>query len=293
MKNVKVNILLALFAIVGLSLSCTTDSNSVSGSGGNSRQRVVSKIIFEDVEFDDADEYAFKYDSYGRITRVTHTEIEDSYDEICHYEYYRYGSGNGLEISWDEEVLVVDGTYDATLNNKGYLSEVDYEYGHVTDEWSYTYDSKGRLKRIYNVYGDSEESMRREFTYSWSGGNIVEVRRAYGYEPDLEDYSKTIETQLSYNSKSMDIVNLDLNAAIGGWFEGLYIEVCDEHYWGDGLCGQKSKNFLTGWVYEDEDGHWEYSLKWSYDEDGYPVEVIVKSDELEGGYYRVSIMYKS
>lgn len=287
MKNVKVNILLALFAIVGLSLSCTTDSDS----GSNNSQRVVSKIIFEDVEFDDTNEYAFKYDSQGRITRVTHTVIEDSYDEICHYEYYRYGSGNGLEISWEEEDYVVDDIYDATLNNKGYLSEVlYYGDGDYTDEWSYTYDSKGRLTRIYNVYGEYEENWS-EATYSWSGGNIVEVR--YEYEDDLEDYSETIETQLSYNSKSMDIVNLDLNAAIGGWFEGLYIDICDEHYWGDGLCGQKSKNFLTGWVVDDGEDEWEYSLKWSYDEDGYPVEVIVKSDNLEGGYYRVSIIYKS
>ena len=231
MQNVKVNILLALFAIVGLSLSCTTDSDSGSGSGSNNSQRVVSKIIFEDVEFDDTNEYAFKYDSYGRITRVTHTAIEDSYDEICHYEYYRYGSGNGLEISSEEEDYVADDIYDATLNNKGYLSEVYYEDGDYTDEWSYTYDSKGRLTRIYNVYGEYEESWS-EATYSWSGGNIVEVR--YEYEEDLGDYSETIETQLSYNSKSMDIVNLDLNAVVGGRFDGLYIDVCDEHYWGDG-----------------------------------------------------------
>ncbi len=288
MKNFR--ILFALITIVGLSLSCTTDSDSGSSSGSNNSQRVVSKIIFEDVEFDEADEYAFKYDSYGRITRITHTAIEDSYDEICHYEYYRYGSGNGLEISWEEEDGYVDDIYDATLNNKGYLSEVYYEDGDYTDEWSYTYDSKGRLTRIYNVYGEYEESWS-ETTYSWSGGNIVEVR--YEYEEDLGDYSETIETQLSYNSKSMDIVNLDLNAAIGGWCEGLYIDVCDEHYWGDGLCGQKSENFLTGWVVDDGEDEWKYSLKWSYDEDGYPVEVIVKSDNLEGGYYRVSIIYKS
>lgn len=286
MKNFR--ILFALITIVGLSLSCTTDSDSGSGSGSDNSQRVVSKIIFEDVEYDYADEYAFKYDSYGRITRVTHTEIEGSYDEICHYEYYRYGSGNGLEISWEEEDYV--DAYDATLNNKGYLSEVYYEDGDYTDEWSYTYDSKGRLTRIYNVYGEYEESWS-EATYSWSAGNIVEVR--YEYEDGYEDYSETIETQLSYNSKSMDIVNLDLNAAIGGWFEGLYIDVCDELYWGDGLCGQKSKNFLTGWVVDDGEYEWEYSLKWSYDEDGYPEEVIVKSDNLEGGYYRVSIIYKS
>lgn len=285
MKNFR--ILFALITIVGLSLSCTTDSDSGSGSGGNSRQRVVSKIIFENVEYDYADEYAFKYDSYGRITSVT--QIEDSYDDFCHYEYYKYGYGSGLEI-WEEEVYV--DIYDATLNNKGYLSEVYYEDGDYTDKWSYTYDSKGRLTRIYNVFGEYEESWS-ETTYSWSGGNIVAVR--YEYEDDLEDYSETIEKQLSYNSKSMDIVNLDLNAAIGGWFEGLYIDICDEHYWGDGLCGQKSKNFLTGWltswVADDGEGQWRCSLKWSYDEDGYPVEVIV-TDET-GDEYSVSIIYKS
>ena len=276
MKNVKVNILLALFAIVGLSLSCTTDSDSGSGSGGNSRQRVVSKIIFENVEYDFAYEYAFKYDSYGRITRVTRS-IDD---EFSNYQYYKYGSGNDLLVEYGEE------EYAATLNNKGYLSEVYYEDGDYTDEWSYTYDSKGRLTRIYNVFGEYEESWS-EATYSWSGGNIVEVRSEY--EEDLGDYSETIVTELSYNSKSMDIVNLDLNAAIGGWFGGLYIDVCDDVYWGDGLCGQKSKNFLTGWVSEDV----EASLKWSYDEDGYPVEVIVTDENGDNDEYRVSIIYKS
>ena len=288
MKNFR--ILFALITIVGLSLSCTTDSDSGSGSGGNNSQRVVSKIILMDDDAAYADEYAFKYDSYGRITRVTHTVIEvsygeDSYDEICHYEYYRYGSGNGLEISWEEDGYV-DDIYDATLNNKGYLSEVYYEDGDYTDKWSYTYDSKGRLTRIYNVYGEYEESWS-EATYSWSGGNIVEVRSEY--EEDLGDYSETIVTELSYNSKSMDIVNLDLNAAIGGWFEGLYIDICDELYWGDGLCGQKSRNFLTGWVVDDGEDEWEYSLKWSYDEDGYPEGAIVTKDENE---YLVRIVYK-
>lgn len=278
MKNVKVNILLALLAIVGLSLSCTTDSDSGSGSGGNKRQRVVSKIIFEQVEYDSTNEYAFKYDSEGRITRVTRS-IDD---EFSNYQYYKYGSGNDLLVEYYEEEYV------ATLNNKGYISEVYYEDGYCTYECSYTYDSKGRLIRTYDVYVDYEE-YRSETTYSWSGGNIVEVR--YEYEDDLEDYSETIETQLSYNSKSMDIVNLDLNAAIGGWFEGLYIYVCDELYWGDGLCGQKSKNFLTGWVADDGEGQWRCSLKWSYDEDGYPVEVIVTDED--GDEYSVRIVYKS
>ena len=283
MKNVKVNILLALFAIVGLSLSCTTDSNSVSGSGGNSRQRMVSKIIFEDVEFDDADEYAFKYDSYGRITRVTHTEIEDSYEEICCYERYKYSSGNELVIECEDDGYEAY-VYEATLNNNGYLSTVYYENDDYTEEWSYTYDTKGRLISVLNEHGSDEY----EDVYKWSGGNVVE--RTFEDEGDLS----TI--YISYNSKSMDMVNIDLNAALGGFVGGLYIDVCDNGYHGyhgyhgDGLCGQKSKNFMTGLVYEEEDEQWEYSLKWSYDEDGYPVEAVVAENGEE--YCRVSIEYK-
>jgi hypothetical protein len=50
MRNIK--ILLALFAIVSLSFSCTTYENSGGGSGGGSNTRVVSKLIFEDIEDD-------------------------------------------------------------------------------------------------------------------------------------------------------------------------------------------------------------------------------------------------
>lgn len=266
MKNVKVNILLALFAIVGLSLSCTTDSDSGSGSGGNSRQRVVSKIVFECVSEDWVDEYAFKYDSYGRITRVTH----GFNDEFSPIQYYKYGSGNDLLIEDGEE------EYAATLNSNGYLSEKYYEDG-VYD--SYIYDSKGHLIRM--VFNGEYDDDSWKATYSWSGGNIV----VWSEEDDYEVW----ETRLSYNNKSMDVVNLDLNVAIGGWFSGgLVINVC-EWYWGDGLCGQKSKNFMTGWVSEDE----EVSLKWSYDKDGYPVEVIVTDENGDNDEYRVSIIYKS
>ena len=124
--------------------------------------------------------------------------------------------------------------------------------------------------------------------YKWSGGNVVE--RTFEDEGDLS----TI--YISYNSKSMDMVNIDLNAALGGFVGGLYIDVCDNGYHGyhgyhgDGLCGQKSKNFMTGLVYEEEDEQWEYSLKWSYDEDGYPVEAVVAENGEE--YCRVSIEYK-
>lgn len=275
MKNIK--ILLALLAVVGLSLSCTKDSNSGSGSeGGNNSQRVVSKIIF-----DDEVEYAFKYNSEGRITRVTYTAIEDSYEEIRYYERYKYGSGNELVIEWEDDGYEAD-VYEATLNNNGYLSTVYYENDDYTDEWSYTYDTKGRLISVLNEYG-SDEDYWIEYVYKWSGGNVVEIT----YEDDDGDLSTRY---ISYNSKSMDMVNIDLNAALGGYLGGLYIDVCDNGYHGDGLCGQKSKNFLTGWVYEDEDGQWEYSLKWSYDEDGYPVGAVVAGDGEE--YCRVSIEYK-
>lgn len=275
MKNIK--ILLALLAVVGLSLSCTKDSNSGSGSeGGNNSQRVVSKIIFEDEV-----EYAFKYNSEGRITRVTYTAIEDSYEEIRYYERYKYGSGNELVIEWEDDGYEAD-VYEATLNNNGYLSTVYYENDDYTDEWSYTYDTKGRLISVLNEYGSDEDSWI-EYVYKWSGGNVVETT----YEDDEGDLSTRY---ISYNSKSMDMVNIDLNAALCGYLGGLYIDVCDNGYHGDGLCGQKSKNFLTGWVYEDEDGQWEYSLKWSYDEDGYPVGAVVAGDGEE--YCRVSIEYK-
>lgn len=281
MKNIK--ILLALLAVVGLSLSCTKDSNSGSGSeGGNNSQRVVSKIIFEDVKFDDADEYAFKYDSYGRITRVTHTEIEDSYEEICCYERYKYGSGNELVIECEDDGYEAY-VYEATLNNNGYLSTVYYENDDYTEEWSYTYDTKGRLISVLNEHGSDEN----EYVYKWSGGNVVETT--------FEDEGDLSTIYISYNSKSMDMVNIDLNAALGGFVGGLYIDVCDNGYHGyhgyhgDGLCGQKSKNFMTGLVNEEYE-QWEYSLKWSYDEDGYPVGAVVAENGEE--YCRVSIEYK-
>ena len=288
MKNVKVNILLALFAIVGLSLSCTTDSDSGGGSDNNKHQRVVSKIVCEYMNEDWVDEYAFKYNSEGRITRITHayTDLEDSYEEeLCHYERYKYGSGNELVIEWEDDGYEAD-VYEATLNNNGYLSTVYYENDDYTDEWSYTYDTKGRLISVLNEYG-SDEDCWTKFVYKWSGGNVVEITS--------EDDEGDLATRyISYNSKSMDMVNIDLNAALGGFVGGLYIDVCDNGYYGDGLCGQKSKNLMTGWVHEDDSEEYQETyeeiIKWSYDEDGYPVGAVVAEDGEE--YCRVSIEYK-
>lgn len=267
--------LLAFVLVAIISFSCTNDNDSDNGGGNSSRQRIISKITFEDAYLDYSSEFAFKYNSDGRITRVTHTGIEDSYEE-SYYTRYKYNSGNDLVIESDGE------SAEATLNNKGYLSSVYYEDedGSYIDEWSYTYDSNGRLISVLNEYG-SYGTLWIEYTYEWSGGNIVETT--------TEDDEGDIYTiTCSYNNKSMNIVNLDLNVIVSAYYEGIWIDIFDSPYYGDGLCGQRSKNFMTGWVYE-EDGI-EYQIEWKYDEEGYPVEAVVEVDDEESTY--IYIEYK-
>lgn len=273
MKNVKVNILLALFAIVGLSLACTTDSDSGSGSGGYNRQRMVSQIIAKyrnNIIL--ADRY--NYNSDGRVTRVTTVVIEDSHEEVFSDCFYKYGLSNDLVI---EDKY---GTCMATLNNKGYLSTAYYERFDYTSEISYTYDLVGCLLSDLEVF-DSET---RRSMYTWSGGNLVEI-------VDIHEDRIVGRYYISYNNTSMDMVNLDLTMPMKGVVNGSFIYVGFEPYCGDGLCGKKSRNLITGWVHEDFYGNTtEYSLKWKYDEDGYPVEADMTRDGDE--YCCVYIEYK-
>ena len=228
MKNIK--ILLALLAIVSLSIACTTDDNSGSGSGSSSKARVVSKIIFEGD--DDVEEYAFKYDSDGRITRVTYSDA-DYYDK----QYYNYGSDNELEIvnEYGGDAYGGDHSYTsyALLNNKGYMTMIE--------DLTLSYDSKGYLVSVSESY----EDWWYEFSYLWSGGNIVEME--YMSEEEGDSYSVT--ATFDYNNKPMSVVNLDLNLVLSYWSEAIYVP----YSWGDGLTGRKSKNFMTGWTYESDD----------------------------------------
>lgn len=263
MKNIK--ILLALLAIVSLSIACTTDDNSGNGSG-SSKARVVSKIIFEDD--DDVEEYAFKYDSDGRITRVTYSD--DDYYDKC---YYNYGSDNELEIvnEYGGDAYGGDHSYTlyALLNNKGYMTMLD-------DDLTLSYDSKGYLVSV----SESEEDWWYEYSYLWSGGNIVETEYMYMEE---EGYTESYTATFDYNNKPMSVVNLDLNLVLSYWSEAIYVP----YSWGDGLTGRKSKNFMTGWTDYDE----EATISWSYDEDGYPKEALVEYDD--GDEFCMTIKYKN
>ena len=268
MKNIK--ILLTLLAIVSLSMACTTDDNFGSGSGISSKARVVSKIIFEDD--DDVEEYAFKYDSDGRITRVTSSDA----DYYVKY-YYNYGSDNELEIvrEYGGDVYGDDHSYTtyALLNNKGYMTLLD-------NLMTLSYDSKGYLVSA----SESEEDWLCEISYLWSGGNIVETE----YMSEEEGYSYSHTATFDYNNKPMSVVNLDLNLVLSYWTEAiLYVPFS----WGDGLTGRKSKNFMTGWTFESDDYEEEATISWSYDEDGYPKEALVEYDD--GSEFCMTIKYKN
>lgn len=273
MKNVKVNILLFLFAIVGLSLACTTDSDSGSGSGGNSRKRMVSQIIAK-YSNNIIIAQRYNYNSDGRVTRFTDVVIEDSHEEVLFDTFYKYGLSNDLVI---EEKYT---TSMATLNNKGYLSTAYYERSDYTSETSYTYDLVGCLLSDLEVY-DSETWRTM---YTWSGGNLVEI-------VSISEDTIVGRYYISYNNTSMDMVNLDLTMAMKGVVNGSFIYAGSAPYCGDGLCGKKSRNLITGWVQEDFYGNTtEYSLKWKYDEDGYPVEADMTRNGDE--YCCVYIEYK-
>ena len=267
MKNIK--ILLTLLAIVSLSMACTTDDNSGSGSG-SSKARVVSKIIFEyDIG---VSEVVFKYDSDGRITRVTRTRTES---EFYGESYYNYGSDNELEIveEWGSVYGDDNSRTLALLNNKGYMTLLD-------NLMTLSYDSKGYLVSA----SESEEDWLCEISYLWSGGNIVETE----YMSEEEGYSYSHTATFDYNNKPMSVVNLDLNLVLSYWTEAiLYVPFS----WGDGLTGRKSKNFMTGWTFESDDYEEEATISWSYDEDGYPKEALVEYDD--GSEFCMTIKYKN
>ena len=281
MKNIKA--LLALFAIIVLPVSCSSDGESSDGRDNSIRQRVVSKITFDSDEWDEADEYSFRYDSYGRITRVTHKTISDSNAELCHYERYVYGSNGILTMSDDD-----DYSCEATLNRDGYISEIYFDWDDFSELYTFSYDKSGRLITNEYLQEDSYDDYYYHvtYTYNWNSGNIVECEY-YMTESDDDHYAANI--QYSYNSKLMNMVNLDLNVVLGNYFEFLYIdfEICG--YWGDGLCGQKSRNLLTSAEIFTRNESYRYDINWHYDEDGYPVSADIIDDDDDS--CRVTIEY--
>lgn len=287
MKNIKV--LLALFAIIVLPVSCSSDGESSDGRDNSIRQRVVSKITFDSDEWDVADEYSFRYDSYGRITRVTHKNISDSNAELCHYERFVYGSNGILTMSDDD-----DYSREATLNRDGYISEMYDDWDGVSTLYTFSYDKSGRLITNEYLQEDSYDDYYYQltYTYNWNSGNIVECEY---YETDSDDDDYAVNIRYSYNSKLMNMVNLDLNVALGCyWEEFLYIDLGKWGYWGDGLCGQKSKNLLTSVEifarHESYRYDYRYDINWHYDEDGYPVSADIIGDD-DDDSCRVTIEY--
>lgn len=207
-------------------------------------QRMVTivKITYED----DIYTYYFNYDSEDRVNKITqHFEyLEDGYEYSWGLSI-DYMSQDFIQLIYDE-YGEIDREY-AYLNENGYIESVNDE--------EYTYDLSGYLHKV--SYTDGE--YHANATYRWRNGNLSSVDETWG---DDEVYMYAFH----YNTNSRGLINIDLTDIICYQCDLLGSTPLS---W-IGLRGESSENQVTSITEQSDYGKYVYTLKWSYDNDGYP-----------------------
>lgn len=215
-------------------------------------QRMVTivKFTYEDEVYTDTETYYFNYDSEDRVNKITHHyeyfEDGDEYSDIGWALSIDYMSQDFIQLMYHEDGGEIDREY-AYLNENGYIeSFIDEEY---------TYDLSGYLHKV--SYTDGE--YHANATYRWRNGNLSSVDETWG---DDEVYMYAFH----YNTNSRGLINIDLADFICYQCDLLGSTPLS---W-IGLRGESSENYVTSITEQSDYGKYVYTLKWSYDNDGYP-----------------------
>lgn len=220
-------------------------------------QRMVTivKFTYEDVEYTDTETYYFNYDSEDRVNKITHHyesfEDGDEYSDIGWALSIDYMSQDFIQLAVDEDGEIDRGY--AYLNENGYIESFDNE--------EYTYDLSGYLHKVSYTSPYSDNTANA--TYRWRNDNLSSVDETWSWDDGETHYMYAFQ----YNTHNRSSINIDLTDVIC---------YCNGEILGStplswiGLRGKSSKNYVTSLTMQTDYSKYIYTIKWSYDNDGYP-----------------------
>ena len=185
--------------------ACSDDDDNNGGGNGNGagnggsgvevKERKLVRV--EEQEGNDGTKYIthFAYDSEGRLSKITESPEDGSYEDE---QTVTYGDGQiTVAGEYDEDVYV--------LNGDGDVQTLSYDYEEDREDCTYTY-SNGYLSRItyaYYEYVDGEwvkEESEEVTEYVVSDGNLSKV-----FSNDYnEEYEMTVEMSSTPNNMNID-----------------------------------------------------------------------------------------
>lgn len=280
---------IAVFCAAMTAISCSEATTDVNDNGGsiipsnpskpeepdNTKVRKISKITLKFEDYNDTRSYTFDYDANERVSkfRVEASGANNSWEyNIRYYD-------DELNIFYSDE-HDSSGYAFISLNKSGYIASTADEWeedGYAcSSEQTFEYNLQGYLQEFEDVYYEIDENGDEStevwgVTYKWSSGNIAS-REYYETEDGEEDYSE--RWTMTYNNKKQDVINLDINAFVEYYSYDIGVDGFDGSIaLALGLVGKTNKNLITKSVGECSDGEiYEITYKWSYDEDGYPIQ---------------------
>lgn len=278
---------IAVFWAAMTAISCGEATTDVNDNGGsiipsnpskpeepdNTKVRKISKITYINGTYTRSSSYTLDYDANERVSKIIRVKSGDESNFEYNIRYYD-----------DELNIFYSGEYESgymfiSLNKSGYIASIAEEWeedGYAgSSEQTFEYNLQGYLQEFedvnYDIYESGEYTSSRGVTYKWSSGNIAS-REYYDTEDGEEDYSE--RWTMTYNNKKQDVINLDINAFVEYYSYDIDVDGFDGSFaLALGLVGKTNKNLITKSVGECSDGEiYEITYKWSYDEDGYPIQ---------------------
>lgn len=243
-------------------VSCSKDDDN-GGTTNKDGQRLVSKIIYNEVSGNDTDvsECNFTYDSEGNVSEVT-----ESYTR--HNETSRYITTikrDGNKVTMTELDLEDQSKYYTwcTLDDDGRVIKEEDNDNSVT---TFAYDNSGQLIKITTP---DEDNCNREYT--WKQGNMTNSKH-WHINSSGDKYDNT-ETSYEYTLHSNNI-NIDFTWVSWGSF---YM---------DTYFGKTNKNLLKS--YSESDGNKD---EYEYEFDGDYVSTVKEYNTYKGGERKLTGTY--
>ena len=185
--------------------ACSDDDDNNGGGNGNGagnggsgvevKERKLVRV--EEQEGNDGTKYIthFAYDSEGRLSKITESPEDGSYENE---KTVTYGDGRiTVAGEYEEDVYV--------LNGDGYVQTLSYDYEEDREDCTYTY-SNGYLSQITYTYYRNEDGewVKEEDSdteeYVVSDGNLSKV-----FSNDYnEEYEMTVEMSSTPNNMNID-----------------------------------------------------------------------------------------
>lgn len=248
LKIMKTLNLLGILLILFITLSCSSDDNTVIDNTSEN-SNLLKRIILQQ-NGDVATEWEFEYDNnlLISITNEFDEKLEYNYLENGFLDYEKTFLYNNADETYDIETEKKDFLYD----NEILISDIVYENEQIIYGHNYILNDQGKIEEYIYYSGSDLNSYGGKRIFEYESGNVTEQIQTDSNDDLANKY------QYLFDSQKNPFLNLDIQIKRLFWFEG--------------LNSMNYNNINSYTIFDSNDIQIvSYSYMYQYNDDGFPI----------------------